>query len=106
MSEIIEIPVFKPTEEEDILLFKGQNYINDRTYDGFRFLEYELNEIQSIYFYLIEPFNQMIDDVWVLIKTIPENIVLSMQDTILLPFTLITSAAKDLVDSISNVFGK
>ncbi len=58
MCEIIEIPVFKSTEEENILLFKGQNFINDRTYDGFRFLEYALNEIQSIYFYLIEPFNE------------------------------------------------
>jgi hypothetical protein len=52
--EIIEIPVFKIADDENNSLFKGQEYISDKTYEGFRFLEYELNDTQSFYFYFIE----------------------------------------------------
>jgi len=58
VREIIEVPVFKPTEEENILFLQGKNYINDKTFEGFRFIEYALNDIQSIYFYFIELFNE------------------------------------------------
>jgi hypothetical protein len=54
VNEIIEIPVFKTVDNEENPLFKGQEYLKDKTYEGFRFLEYPLTETQSVYFYVIE----------------------------------------------------
>ncbi|GEM_PF-3933853 len=54
MHEIIEIPVFIALDDEESSLFKGQQFLNDKTYDGFRFLEYSLKEDQSVYFYIME----------------------------------------------------
>jgi len=54
VNEIIEIPVFKTIDNEENPLFKGQEYLKDKTYEGFRFLEYSLTETQSVYFYVIE----------------------------------------------------
>jgi hypothetical protein len=54
VREIIEIPVFKVAEGDNKPLFSGQKFISDKTYEGFRFLEYALTDRHSFYFYFIE----------------------------------------------------